>query len=93
MGCSSISADFSSKLAMIPVASFPRALENAYSYMEILVAGVSHQELREACLRCLIQDWEQYMVSSLVENEYSEMNELLNGVIITVCLLIAFHLG
>ena len=57
------------------------------------MAGVSHQELREACLKCLIQDWEQYMVSSLVENEYNEMNELLNGVIITVCPLIGFHLG
>lgn len=40
-GCSLLSADLSAALRRIPAASFRRTLESAFSYMEILVSGVS----------------------------------------------------
>ena len=58
--------------------------------MEILVAGVNNQETKEACLKCLVQDWEQFIVTSLMENEYNEINEILNQTIISVLSLSLF---
>ena len=92
-GCSKISADFSSKLASIPIKSFQRTLESAYSYMEIIVAGVNNQETKEECLKCLIQDWKQFIVTSLMENEYNEINQILNQSIISVLLMFSFDVG
>lgn len=61
--------------------------------MEILVAGVSNQETKEECLKCLIQDWKQFIVTSLMENEYNEINQILNQSIITVHAQFSFEIG
>lgn len=53
-GCSLLSADLSAALRRIPAASFRRTLESAFSYMEILVSGVSDGAARRVCLKTLL---------------------------------------
>ena len=48
------------------------------------MAGVNNQETKEECLKCLIQDWKQFIVTHLMENEYNEINQILNQSVITV---------
>lgn len=83
-GCSLISSDLTAELRRIPAASFRRTLESAFSYMEILVSGVSDSVARRACLKTLLGDWEQFIARELAERDYDAMNALLNGVELTV---------
>ena len=83
-GCSLLSEDLTAVLRRIPAASFRRTLESAFSYMEILVSGVSDSAARRECLKTLLGDWEQFIARELAERDYDAMNALLNGVELTV---------
>ena len=52
--------------------------------MEILVAGVHQPEVKQKCFVCLLRGWNEYLASTFVENEYGEMNDLLNRVELAV---------
>ena len=83
-GCTAIAADLRSVLRQIPLRSFRRTLESAFSYMEIIVSGLNTEESRHACLIALMGEWKQFIVTDLVESEYDAMNELLNQVNLNV---------
>ena len=83
-GCTAIAPAFTACLERIPTASVKHALETAFGYMEILLAGVHQPEVKQKCFVCLLKGWSEYFTSTFVENEYTEMNELLNRVELSV---------
>ena len=83
-GCTAIANDLRSILRQIPLRSFRRTLESAFSYMEIIVSGLNSEESRHACLIALMGEWKQFIVTDLVESEYDAMNTLLNRVNLNV---------
>lgn len=83
-GCTAIANDLRSILRQIPLRSFRRTLESAFSYMEIIVSGLNTEESRHACLIALMCEWKQFIVTDLVESEYDAMNALLNGLNLNV---------
>ena len=83
-GCASIAPAFKTCLERIPTANVKHALETAFGYMEILLAGVHQPEVKQKCFVCLLRGWSEYLASTFVENEYGEMNDLLNRVELAV---------
>lgn len=90
-GCTSIAPAFKACLERIPTASAKHALETAFGYMEILLAGVHQPEVKQKCFVCLLQGWSEYLASTFVENEYAEMNDLLNRVELTVAVVVCYE--
>ena len=56
--------------------------------MEILLAGVHQPEVKQKCFVWLLRGWSEYLASTFVENEYGEMNDLLNRVELTVAVAV-----
>ena len=83
-GCSAIANDLLQVLHQIPLRSFRRSLESAFSYMEIIVSGLNSEESRHHCLLAFMKEWKQFIVTSLATSEYDAMNDLLNRMNLSV---------
>ena len=83
-GSTAVAADLRRVIRGIPAGTFRHALESAFSYMEIIVSGLSGAAAKQTALECLLGPWEEYVVSELATVEYNEMNDLLNRVVMSV---------
>ena len=83
-GCESLSNDLMLVLHRIPVSGFRHAVENAYSYMEILVSGITNEKAKHSCLVILMNDWTQFIVKNLAESGYDSLNSMLNQITMSV---------
>ena len=83
-GCAALSKDLMIVLHRIPVNSFRHAVENAFSYMEILVSGMTSETAKHNCLVILMNEWTQFIVKNLAESGYDSLNALLNQITMSV---------
>ena len=83
-GCAAISGDLMMILHRIPVSGFRHAVENAFSYMEIIVSGITSETAKHTCLTILMKEWTQFIVKNLAESGYDSLNALLNQVTMSV---------
>ena len=60
------------------------AVENAFSYMEIIVSGITSETAKHTCLTILMKEWTQFIVKNLAESGYDSLNALLNQVTMSV---------